>query len=122
MSNFQDRVLECADCHGTFVFTAGEQAFYQERGFSEPRRCPSCRSARRTNRSGGDRYGDSRSGSDRSYGASGGGEHRSRTERPPRQMYDVVCADCGQPTQVPFKPREDRPVYCKDCYEIRQNR
>ena len=122
MSNFQDRVLECADCHGTFVFTAGEQAFYQERGFSEPRRCPSCRSARRSNRSGGDRYGDSRSGSDRTYGGSGGGEHRSRTDRPPRQMYDVVCADCGQPTQVPFKPREDRPVYCKDCYEIRQSR
>jgi len=121
MSNFQDRVLECADCHGTFVFTAGEQAFYQERGFSEPRRCPSCRSARRANRSGGDRYGDSRPGSDRAFG-SGGGEHRGRTDRPPRQMYDVICADCGQPTQVPFKPREDRPVYCKDCYEIRQSR
>ena len=34
-----------------------------------------------------------------------------------RQMYDAVCADCGAPTQVPFKPRNDRPVYCSNCYQ-----
>ena len=32
-------------------------------------------------------------------------------------MYDVVCAECGQPTQVPFQPRGDRPVYCRACFE-----
>lgn len=33
-----------------------------------------------------------------------------------RQLYDVICAACGKPAQVPFKPSGDRPVYCKDCY------
>ena len=33
-----------------------------------------------------------------------------------RQLYDVTCAACGKPAQVPFKPSGDRPVYCKDCY------
>ena len=31
--------------------------------------------------------------------------------------YDVICAECGQPTQVPFQPRGDRPVYCRACFE-----
>jgi CxxC-x17-CxxC domain-containing protein len=33
-----------------------------------------------------------------------------------RQMYDVVCADCGRKTRIPFQPKSDRPVYCKECY------
>jgi len=124
MPNFQDRVLECSDCGGTFVFTAGEQAFYQERGFSDPRRCPSCRATRRAGRSGGDSATDSRmgSGSDRTYSSQGGDDRYKSRDRAPRQMYNVVCAECGRPAQVPFKPRDDRPVYCKDCYEIRQTR
>ncbi|MGA1872057.1 MAG: CxxC-x17-CxxC domain-containing protein [Thermoplasmatota archaeon] len=35
-------------------------------------------------------------------------------------MHDAVCADCGQQTQVPFKPDQDRPVYCRDCYRKRK--
>ncbi len=35
----------------------------------------------------------------------------------PRQMFDATCSDCGQQTQVPFKPMEGRPVYCRDCYQ-----
>ncbi|OGI15170.1 hypothetical protein A3K63_03505 [Candidatus Micrarchaeota archaeon RBG_16_49_10] len=35
----------------------------------------------------------------------------------PREMHDAVCSDCGQTTQVPFKPKADRPVYCRDCYQ-----
>jgi CxxC-x17-CxxC domain-containing protein len=115
MSNARDRVLECADCGSTFVFTAGEQEFYQERGFSDPKRCPNCRASRKSGRpssggrsgAGGGSYG--RGGSDR-----GGG---GRRDRQPRKMYDVICAACGEPTQVPFEPRDDRPVYCKDCYQ-----
>lgn len=99
MPSFKDRVLRCADCGSSFVFTAREQAFYQERNFSEPRRCPACRAARKSGQPGNE-----------------------RGNRPPRQMYDVVCADCGKPTQVPFQPRNDRPVYCKDCYEKHQQR
>ena len=44
------QTLTCRDCGQTFVFTAGEQAFYQERGFSEPQRCPACRSKRKAER------------------------------------------------------------------------
>ncbi len=35
----------------------------------------------------------------------------------PREMHDVKCSDCGIDTQVPFKPAEGRPVYCRDCYQ-----
>ena len=38
-------------------------------------------------------------------------------DRPPREMHDIVCADCGQEAQVPFKPDGNRPVYCRDCYQ-----
>lgn len=39
-----------------------------------------------------------------------------------RQMYEVICDGCGCTTQVPFQPRGDRPVYCRECFERqRQN-
>jgi CxxC-x17-CxxC domain-containing protein len=31
-------------------------------------------------------------------------------------MFPVICAECGNDTEVPFEPRGDRPVYCRDCY------
>lgn len=34
-----------------------------------------------------------------------------------REMHKATCADCGQETEVPFKPQPDRPVYCKECYQ-----
>lgn len=37
----------------------------------------------------------------------------------PREMHDAVCSDCGQQTQVPFRPTEGRPVYCRDCFAKR---
>lgn len=33
-----------------------------------------------------------------------------------RELHEVVCSECGQSTQVPFKPKEGRPVYCRECY------
>jgi CxxC-x17-CxxC domain-containing protein len=122
MSKFNDRALQCADCNRTFTFTAGEQEFYTERGYSEPRRCPDCRAARKTSRAGGDRPAERRSSPSRGYGDSGGGERSGYGDRAPRQMFDIVCAECGQKSQVPFRPRNDRPVYCKDCYEKLQQR
>jgi len=110
--NLQDRTLKCADCGVSFVFTVREQEFYQERNFSEPRRCPSCRAARKTGRQGEQ--------SSRGFG-SPSGERRFQGDRPARPMFDIVCDGCGKPAQVPFKPREDRPVYCKDCYEAHRN-
>lgn len=89
---FVDKTLVCHDCDKPFVFTAGEQEFYAKKGFAnEPLRCRNCRDARRRAREGG---------------AAGG----------PREMFDVVCAKCGTKTQVPFRPRDDRPVYCQDCF------
>ncbi len=86
---YQDKTLTCRECGNEFVFTASEQAFYAEKGFqNEPGRCPACRAARRAN----------------------GG---NRTER---QMYEVICDGCGATTQVPFQPRADRPVYCRECF------
>ena len=48
---------------------------------------------------------------DRPRGGSGGGNFGG-----PRQMHKVTCSDCGVETEVPFKPTEGRPVYCRDCY------
>ena len=96
---FTDRTLTCADCGSEFTFTTGEQEFYNSKGFTnEPRRCPTCRSARKQDRGFGNRGG-------------GGGGFGG-----PRQMYPVTCASCGQETEVPFEPRQGRPVYCNDCY------
>ena len=106
-----DRTLTCRDCGQAFTFTAGEQAFYAERGFSEPQRCPSCRSARKAQRAS--------QGYDSGYGGgsgSGGGGYSSG----PRQMYPAVCSECGRDTEVPFEPRSDKPVYCRECFQLRR--
>lgn len=97
-----DKMLVCRDCGAEFVFTAGEQAFYAERGFSEPVRCPACRAARRQARNA--------AGLDSESGHASG--HRGE-----RRLYPAVCAECGQPTMVPFEPRMGRPVYCRECYQ-----
>jgi len=91
--SFQDKSLRCADCGQDFEFTSGEQEFYASRGLqNEPRRCPECRRTRKSERRSGNDY------------------------RAPRQMFPAVCADCGIETEVPFEPREERPVYCNECF------
>ena len=109
-----DRTVTCRDCGQEFVFTAGEQAFYQERGFSEPQRCPSCRAARKAQRNDG---GYSSGG----YGGGGGGGGGYGGDRGyssgPRQLYPAVCSSCGKDTEVPFQPRSDKPVYCRECFQ-----
>ncbi|MCI9000052.1 MAG: cytochrome C551 [Clostridia bacterium] len=51
MEEYQDKTLVCKDCGTEFVFTAGEQQFYAEKGFTnEPQRCPECRKARKQQR------------------------------------------------------------------------
>ncbi len=96
--SFEDKSLQCSDCGATFTFSAEEQEFFQSKGYTnEPKRCPSCRQSRKS-----ERYGSSSSSS---YG------YRSR-----RQMFPAVCAECGKECEVPFEPREGRPVYCSDCY------
>jgi CxxC-x17-CxxC domain-containing protein len=130
--SMSDRTLTCRDCGQAFVFTAGEQAFYTERGYSEPLRCPSCRAARKQQRSsGGDSYGgggyssgggygggDSYSSGRSGGGGYGGGDSYSRG---PRQMYPAVCSQCGKETEVPFKPTAGKPVYCRECFQDRRS-
>ena len=103
---YTDRELTCRDCGQTFAFTSGEQEFFASRGFTnEPSRCPTCRAARKAS-NGGDSYG---------YGGNsnfGGGYARAE-----RQMYPATCAQCGKQTEVPFQPRNDKPVYCSDCFQ-----
>ncbi|MFO7659696.1 MAG: zinc-ribbon domain-containing protein [Candidatus Cloacimonadaceae bacterium] len=46
-----DKTLVCKDCNQEFIFTEGEQTFYQEKGLqNEPQRCPDCRKARKRER------------------------------------------------------------------------
>ena len=85
---YEDEKLVCEDCGKEFEFTAGEQEFYAEKGLvNKPKRCPECRKARRKN------------------------------NRRSRKMYDTVCSKCGADTKVPFKPKPDREVLCRACFE-----
>jgi CxxC-x17-CxxC domain-containing protein len=110
-STYTDKTLTCADCGQEFAFTATEQQFYADRGFSEPRRCASCRAARKAAR------GDS--GGYSSGGYSGGG-YSSGYERAPREMFSATCSNCGREAQVPFRPTGSKPVYCSDCFNQRR--
>ncbi len=90
---FEDKQLKCVECGASFTFSAEEQSFFQSKGYTnEPKRCPTCRETRRAQRLGSD------------------------AAKPHRQMFPVTCAECGKQTEVPFEPREGRPVYCSDCY------
>ena len=99
---FEDRTLQCLECGVDFVFSAEEQELFASRGYTnDPKRCTSCRQARKAQRYGNDGY----------------------DYRPRRQMFQAVCAQCGKDCEVPFQPREGRPVYCSDCYNAtRANR
>ncbi len=101
---YEDRNLTCVECGSEFVFSSDDQQFHADRGYQDPKRCPSCRQARRGGGGGGGGGG---------YGGGGGGGGGYGGSR---QMYDAVCASCGTACQVPFLPRQDRPVYCSDCF------
>ena len=93
--SYTDKTLTCSDCGATFAFSASEQELFAQRGYTnEPKRCSTCRSARKTEQGGG-----------------GFGQQSQR-----REMFAAVCASCGQQTQVPFQPRGTKPVYCSDCF------
>jgi len=89
---FQDKTMICKDCGKEFIFTAGEQEFYAEKGFqNEPKSCKECRSAKKSASKGAKEY------------------------------FTAICAGCGAEAKVPFQPREDRPVYCSECYAKMKN-
>ncbi len=103
---YTDKTLTCQDCGQQFTFSAEDQEFFAGKGYTEPKRCPACRQARKAERGGGGGGGGYRGG-----GGGGGGGFR--------EMFPAVCAECGQNTEVPFEPRGDRPVYCRDCFSRR---
>lgn len=107
MSNYEDKTLTCRDCGVEFIFSASEQEFFAQRGFTnQPGRCQSCRAASKARRSENGGY----SGG---YGDGGGYGQR-------REMFSAVCAQCGKEALVPFQPRNDRPVYCSDCFSAQR--
>jgi len=84
---YQDKTMSCKDCNNEFIFTAGEQQFYAEHGFTnEPLRCKPCR------------------------------EIRKGAGKQPKELFVTICAACGGTAKIPFQPREDRPVYCSNCF------
>jgi CxxC-x17-CxxC domain-containing protein len=118
-----DKQLTCSDCRTEFAFTASEQQFYADRGFTEPRRCPSCRAARKAARSGDAGYGAGGYSSGGTAAGNGGGYGGSQSrgyDRGPREMFSATCASCGREAQVPFQPNGSKPVYCSDCFQSRR--
>ncbi len=112
---YADKTLTCRDCGRDFTFSESEQEFFAQKGFTnEPGRCPECRAARKSQR-GGVAY-----DSDRGFSGRGGyGE--SGYSRAPREMFSAICSECGQTAQVPFQPRNDKPVYCSSCFEQKRS-
>jgi len=94
-SDFVDEDIVCLDCGQAFVFSAGEQEFYEQRGFKDkPKRCKECRARRKLDRENGV-------------------EHRPTSG----QRHEFVCPGCGKPASVPFTPRSGKPVYCRECFK-----
>jgi CxxC-x17-CxxC domain-containing protein len=92
---YRDRAIKCIDCGSEFVFTAGEQLFYAEKGFkNDPKRCKSCKAKR--------------------------GQFHEGQGAPPRTVTITVCSQCGKETTVPFKPTQGRPVFCRECFQQRR--
>lgn len=84
---YEDKTLVCKECGKEFIFTAGEQEFYAEKGFqNEPQRCKECRYARKN------------------------------AAKPEREMFVATCARCGGEAKVPFQPTEGRAVFCSECF------
>ena len=99
---FVDRILICSDCHGEFIFTAGEQLFFHDKQFkNDPKRCKPCKSRR----SGLSAVANGSTGP----AAAGLSRTETRTE----------CSECGVQTTVPFKPTQGRPVLCRQCFQVK---
>ena len=89
---FEDKTLVCKECGAEFVFTAGEQEFFAEKGLqNEPQRCKDCRKARKD------------------------------ASKAPKELHETVCAECGEVAKVPFVPSNDRPVFCSECFAKKKN-
>lgn len=135
---YTDETLSCVDCAQPFTFSSGEQEFFARKGFAnKPNRCPDCRAQRRSQRggvaggspsgtnggggysSGGGYGGGASSGGYGGGGGAGGGYGGSSAPR--REMFQTTCSQCGKTAEVPFQPRGDKPVYCRECFQSRSS-
>lgn len=84
--DFQDKTLTCRDCSKEFIWTAGEQQFYADKGLQNPpSRCKECRETAR----------------------------QAKANRP---TFSITCKECGKTDEVPFQPRDPKDVLCKECF------
>lgn len=89
--DFQDKNITCKDCSKEFVWTAGEQKFYADKGLQNPPgRCPDCRKASKENKAN-------------------------------RPTYSIICKECGKEGQVPFQPRDPKDVLCAECFSKKKD-
>ena len=98
-----DEERRCERCGATFWFRAGEQRFFSERGLPDPpRRCASCRKARKD-------------------AARRGPPVPARTASAHAAPQSAIprCAWCGHEARVPFAVAAHRPVACEACYRWR---
>jgi CxxC-x17-CxxC domain-containing protein len=94
---FQDRVIPCIDCGVEFVFTAGEQLFFHDKRLKhEPKRCHGCKAKRLAVVTRREAHGNG------------------------RIVTSMTCSACGKETTVPFRPTQNRPVFCRDCFRQRR--
>ena len=108
-----DRPVYCRDCFQDHKPKESGGGSRSDSGSSYGRRDSGSSYGRRDS---GSSYGRSDRGS--SYGGSGGSRfgRGSRDDRS-NEMFDATCGDCGEECQIPFKPRDGRPVYCRDCFK-----
>jgi CxxC-x17-CxxC domain-containing protein len=96
---YEDREITCVDCGVPFVWEAGAQAFFRDKGLlNQPKRCVPCKKAK----------------SERIAGAALAPGEKRRVE------FHITCAQCGEQTTVPFYPSKGRPVFCRSCFLARQ--
>ncbi len=117
-------------CSSEYALTNAEQSFRSEHRLDTPSLCPECRSSQRAGRNADiialyetsastdvADFGPTNSSATRSPKAPNPGKSQVRG-----QLFTTVCDACGSETRVPFVPRGDRPIYCKDCYNARRGR
>jgi CxxC-x17-CxxC domain-containing protein len=96
-NDFQDTSLSCIDCGNNFIWSAGEQLFFYDKGLKNPpKRCKPCKQAK-----------NERLAAIAAAQVSG-----------VKQRIEVIvnCAKCSNQTTVPFYPSQGRPVYCRSCF------
>jgi len=84
--DFQDKTLTCKECNNEFNWSAGEQKFYADKGLQN------------------------------SPGRCPDCRKAMKDKKTNRQMYSIVCKECGKEGQVPFQPRNPDDVLCAECF------